>query len=220
MSTEDTAVFNDDGPPLTKLQNLARVAKGLALLFFLLPWVTVSCGTQPLMSVKGVSMMTGNMMMTDPMTGEATSRGDGANIFVLAAFVILAALLVLGFVWKNRAALVTGLVGCLASIASLIFGVVVTGQMQMAEARAELDKQAGASPSGTDEFSKGLDQMGRDMANQIHINYEIGYWLTLIAIAAAAYFYWAMMKGKGNLSKGSAATPPAPPMAPPSDPVA
>ena len=33
--------------------NLARIAKVLALLFFLLPWVTISCAEQTLVTMSG-----------------------------------------------------------------------------------------------------------------------------------------------------------------------
>ena len=51
------------------LFNLARGAKGAALLLFLLPWVTVSCAGQDLVSMSGMDLATGTVTVRNPITG-------------------------------------------------------------------------------------------------------------------------------------------------------
>lgn len=193
---DNEIVFDDRGPPLTRLQNLVRVAKGAALVCFLLPWVTVSCNNTPLMKVSGVQMMTGNIAMQNPVTGEIERQG-GVNYLVLVAFLIIVGLLALGFIWKQRAALMTGLVGCWLALALLIYGVAYKGSAAMAEAQAKANSEMGGRSSGIE----GLDEFGRNLANAIRMEFNIGYWLTLIAIAAAAVLYWMMMRGRGNFDR-------------------
>ena len=49
-----------------------RGSKLLALLFFLLPWVTVSCADQTLVSMSGLDLATGSVTTHNPLTGETT----------------------------------------------------------------------------------------------------------------------------------------------------
>lgn len=199
-------VFNDVGPPLTRLQNMARIAKGLALIFFFLPWVTISCAGTKLASISGMNLATGNIGMKNPMSGqmEAMKEGGGVNPYALAALIIIVALLVLSFVWKNRAALMVGLVGSLVAAGSLLFGI---AYKTVGEARAKMNAELGdmgGPPAGMDAQSA---EMGRQMAQSLSMNLEFGFWLTVISLIAAAVFYWMMSTGKSNLSSGTA-TPP------------
>ena len=49
------------GTPTNMLFNIARGAKGIALLCFLLPFVTVSCAGQPLARITGLQLATGSI---------------------------------------------------------------------------------------------------------------------------------------------------------------
>ncbi|MDP8995215.1 MAG: zinc ribbon domain-containing protein, partial [Pseudomonadota bacterium] len=55
--------------PLSNILTLARGAKGLALLCFVLPWMTVSCAGQKLVSMSGFNLATGNVVGPNPATG-------------------------------------------------------------------------------------------------------------------------------------------------------
>jgi hypothetical protein len=48
---------------LLSMSNLGRIAKVVALLLFVLPWVTVSCADQTLVSMTGVNLATGHISM-------------------------------------------------------------------------------------------------------------------------------------------------------------
>src|SRR3954468_22562418 len=75
------------------MTNLGRIAKVVALLLFLLPWVTVSCADQTLVSMTGVDLATGHVSMAaNPMGGPGmTPPADHAG----DVFVILGAALIL-----------------------------------------------------------------------------------------------------------------------------
>ena len=57
------------------MTNLGRIAKVIALLLFVLPWVTVSCADQTLVSMTGVDLATGHITMAaNPMGGPSAGR--------------------------------------------------------------------------------------------------------------------------------------------------
>src|SRR5688572_15637885 len=109
------------GPPTTNPgRSMATPANGsrllmlLGLLFFVLPWVTVSCADQTLMSMSGLDLATGSVTMHNPMTGETAQPPSGgeADLPVMIGGILIALALVLSFVMKGR-------MGTLASIVSL-----------------------------------------------------------------------------------------------------
>ena len=64
---------------MLSMSNLARAAKVVALLLFFLPWVTVSCAEQTLVTMSGVDLATGSVTMTNPMTGAPRARPAAAR---------------------------------------------------------------------------------------------------------------------------------------------
>src|SRR5436190_2048677 len=91
--------------------NLARIAKVLALLFFFLPWVTISCADQTLVSMTGEDLATGHVTLHNPMTNQMESppgAQSGDLLVVLGAVLILAALAAT-FVLNGRHCLVAAM---------------------------------------------------------------------------------------------------------------
>src|SRR6478672_6066101 len=74
------------------LARFGRIARSVALLAFLLPWVTVSCAGQTIASVSGVRLATGAVTIRNPMSGAIETHAGSANWAVLVA----AAAIVLG----------------------------------------------------------------------------------------------------------------------------
>lgn len=55
------------------MTNLARGAKIIALLLFILPWVTISCAEQTLVSMSGVDLASGSVTMNNPAPPGSTA---------------------------------------------------------------------------------------------------------------------------------------------------
>src|SRR4051812_40156498 len=110
------------------MTNLGRIAKIIALLLFVLPWVTVSCVDQTLVSMTGVDLVTGNIhMAASPMGPPSTSMPaeHGGDLFVILGAVLILAGLVLSFVLKGSKGAMAA-AGCAAlAAASLAYTVLV-----------------------------------------------------------------------------------------------
>ena len=163
------------------MTNLGRIAKLVALLLFVLPWVTVSCVDQTLVSMSGVDLATGHVSMaSNPMMGGASapvpSQRGGEILVILGALLILAGL-ALSFALKGaRGAMAAAACGA-AAAAVLAYEVLVRVK---AQALSDSATRAASGESG------GIDT--RQMAEMIHVNIQIGFWLCLLALIAAVVF--------------------------------
>lgn len=179
--TPPPASSSDGGAPLF---NLARGAKGVALLLFLLPWVTISCQGQELASFSGFNLATGSVSVPHPMTGaaEAPPGGGERDIPVIAAALLILLSLAATFVLKRGQAALLAAGGAAVSALLISYTVLVKVPAKMRESAAA-------------EGGVGMDQ--QEIANMISVNVEIGFWLTLAALIAAVALNW--------LSRGRAA---------------
>jgi phosphoglycerol transferase MdoB-like AlkP superfamily enzyme len=155
-----------------------RIPKGIALLAFLLPWMTVSCSNQKLVEASGFGLAFGRVTAM----GQASQASDGAtlNYWLILALLAIAGGLVLLFIKGREAAkLVLG-----TSVAALVLIFVGTYRYSKDAITAE------AAKNGS---NGNMDQAALAM---IQVNWEIGYWLALIALIAAAVMAWLVMSGK------------------------
>lgn len=162
------------------LFNLARGAKGVALLLFLLPWVTVSCAGQDLVSMSGVDLATGTVTMRNPITGATETppgAGPGGDMAVIAAASLIIASLVLTFVLRRSQAALLAMAGSAAAAALLCYTVFVRLPGEM--------RDTPLAPGGQSGRTEALGMNAQQMAELVRINIEIGFWLTLAALAAA-----------------------------------
>src|SRR4029453_14943923 len=170
------------GPPSgISLVNGARGRKLLALLFFLLPWVTVSCADQTLISMSGVDLATGSVTAHNPLTGETRPPPEGASphLPVLISALLIAAALVTGFVLsRGQAALVS--IAAPATAAALITYTVLV--------KIPARVHAGAAA----EASLGVDRM--QVSDKIRVETAPGFWLTLAVLLAAIVVSWMAWK--------------------------
>ena len=176
--------------------NLARVAKLLALLLFLLPWVTVSCAEQPLISMSGLDLATGNVTMTNPVTHvteSAPGAGKGDLLVMIGAIFILLSLAAT-FVLNRRTGAIAAIAGCALAAAALAYTVLV---------RIPKSAHEGALTGSGGGASQGVNQA--QIAEMIRVHIEIGFWLVLAALAAAIVLNFMAMKG----AAAPAADPPA-----------
>jgi hypothetical protein len=169
---------SDPNPAATRAGlNLANLAHGLklaALLLFLLPWVTVSCAEQTLVSLSGMDLATGSVTVTNPMTGQsATPPGSGeTDLPVLIAAILIAATLVGGFVLRRSLAAMVSIAG-LAAAAGLISYSVLYRLPDRAREGATAESAQGISEA--------------QIADLIRVDVAVGFWLTLFALLAAIF---------------------------------
>jgi hypothetical protein len=153
------------------VRNLARVAQTVALLAFLLPWVTVSCQGQILASVSGANLALGTVTVRNPMTGVAETHSSSPDLAIVAALLMIAGGLFLTFRSEWPKAALANLAGSAASLALIVYKVLLAGSATAASAasrRSDLD--AG-------------------LARMISVDTGIGFWLVCLALAAAALLF-------------------------------
>ena len=197
--------------------NIIRIAKVVALLAFVLPWVAVSCSGEDLATSSGIELIQGKMtanpqaseQMAAQMGGLGGGMGEvsttqgapsetpelGMNYFAAAAAGLILIGLVLTFIGgvktAGRNAIVTSLVA-----AGLVFGATWQCKEQF-KAESAADQQAS---SADDPFGGGMGAaMGADMIDTM-IQYRIGFWLVLGALIVAAGAGAAATTGGGSAS--------------------
>jgi len=165
--------------------NLARGAKLVALLLFLLPWVTISCAEQTLATMSGLDLATGSVTVNNPMGGSATTPPSSGNeqpdIPVLLAAVLIVLALALTFVLKRGQATLAAMASCAAAAALISYTVFVR-----VPAKAVANPSAGPGASGD---SSGMFNE-QQIAEMIRVDYAIGFWLTLGALGLAILLNW------------------------------
>lgn len=155
-----------------------RIPKGIALLAFLLPWMTVSCSEQKLVEASGFGLAFGRVTAM----GQAAEASDGAslNLWLILALIAIAGGLVLLFLkGRETAKLVLG-----TSIAAIALIFIGTWRYSKDAILAEAAKNG---------QNNGLDQAALAM---IRVDWEIGYWLALLSLIAAAAMAWLVTSGR------------------------
>lgn len=130
----------------------------LAIIFFLMPWVSVSCMGEDIIQISGLDMVTGSY----DVPNEAEFSDVNAETEPLAMWALIAAavgLIVSLFAWK---------IGFVLRVLSGLAGIGL-----MIALKIKIGNDLGSQISG-------------EMEGVIQVNYLIGYWLTLVAFAAAA----------------------------------
>ena len=154
-----------------------RIPKGIALLAFLLPWMTVSCSDQKLVEASGFGLAFGRVTAM----GQASQANDGTsmNVWLILALLAIAGGLFLLFTKGREAAkLVLG-----TSVAALLLIIVGTWRYSKDTIMAEAAKNDGGA----------MDQAALAM---IQVNWHFGYWLSLLALIVGAAMAWLVMSGK------------------------
>jgi hypothetical protein len=184
------------------MTNLGRIAKVVALLLFVLPWVTVSCADQTLASMTGVDLATGHInMAANPLGGPssaAPAQHSGDLLVIIGALLIVAGL-VLSFILRgSKGAMAAAACAALAAI-SLAYAVMVR-----LPGAARADAMTGAGGGGG-----AGGPTPEQIAQMIKVNVQVGFYLCLAALIAAVLFDF--MATRGNSPAAAAAAPPAEP---------
>ena len=179
---------------------LVRAAKLIALLGFFLPWATVSCSGQDLASLTGIDLATGNLHLTNPMTGAVENQRADPMPLVILAIAAAALGLALSFAGSARTAailvLVTSLIGVGASLAAMN-----TLRESPAQAFERHNRDRGAGASSYER------QAGAAAVSMLRVRPEGGYWLTLIGFIGAGTLAGAIAAGHGRISLPGGADP-------------
>jgi hypothetical protein len=145
-----------------------KIPKAIALLAFLLPWMTVSCSNNRVAEANGWELVIGRIR---PVIAGAADKPQAAHLnYYLAAAV---ALIVIGLILSllRRRLAIAAVATSLGALALIWAGTSQYSSSRLAEAAA-----------------KGRDSAGMDKvaASMIRVDWQIGYWIALIALAVAA----------------------------------
>ncbi|HEX4199318.1 MAG TPA: hypothetical protein VHZ26_17925 [Caulobacteraceae bacterium] len=111
--------------------NLARLAKLIALLGFVFPWVLVSCAGQPVGRLTGIDLATGNQL----------GRPDLWVVLSLAAVVLG---LVVSFLLTGRRAIVAMAAAAIVALAASVVGVSDIGVTAQSAGAAPVERPVNA----------------------------------------------------------------------------
>lgn len=172
--------------------NWVKFPKGIALAAFLLPWMTVSCSSQRLFTASGWNLVTGKMSFTNPMTGETQAQGGQLNIWLALALVAIVIGLVLAVIRSKEAAPLA--LGTSMGAIALIWA----GTYRYSNEAIAAEAAKNGNP----------DKMGAEMIKLIQVDWEIGFWVCNLALAAAAVLAWMAMTGRTFATPSASAAPP------------
>jgi len=209
--------------------NLARAAKVLALLLFLLPWVTVSCSPAamdraasasgspqgsrmpstadvPLAKGTGLQLATGSVgLVTDafPQRENGPPPPDlKAELGVIVGAVLILLALAASFLLKGGMGAVAAIGGCVLAVVALCYSIFMHVPQMAREAFAASGNTPGGGSGGPS---------SAQLAEIIQVRAEIGFWLTILALVAAIVLNFMAMRKPSAVAAPVAAPPPPPP---------
>lgn len=220
------------------LVNIMRIAKVIALLAFVLPWVAVSCNNVDIATASGIELMQGRMSsnpdaerqikkgvaeMFNPSAASqaAESAGDtgltaekmpelGLNFFAIAAFIVIAAGLALTFTGKGRTATRNVLI---TSLLGLVLAYGSVWWWKDSVMKKDGPSSAASSGAGPADSDSGMSGAARQMVDSL-LQERLGYWACLGALAVAAGAAgFGMAGGAQALGRGQGSPPAEPPSA-------
>lgn len=167
---------------------IARIAKLVALLGFFLPWVTVSCSGTEMMNATGWQLMIGDPQPAGPFSNIETEREDPEPApLVIAAFVVVLAGLAASLLTRARTAATSMLVSAALGLGLSYFSV----QNMRSELQREITQtqdERGVAADTPFFSAEQQDELSRNVAESIRVEEQEGYWLTLGALLLAALF--------------------------------
>ncbi len=163
---------------------LARVSKLVALIGFVLPWVTVSCSGNVILEATGLQLMTGDPQPAGMLEGADRSDLDDIDpaIGVILACVAAAAGLLLSFVLKAKHAAAAILAGAVLTVGLSYYSI--------ESLHAELTRQ---SNEQNDEFA-------RAAASAIRIEEQEGFWVSVGGAGVGGVLALIVLAGAGAVA--------------------
>lgn len=166
-----------------------KVPKGIALLSFALPWLTVSCGSQKFITASGYNLATGTTRFVNPMTDAVQTQGGSVNAWLLIALILVVLGFGATFIARRTGALAVLATSAAAFVLVWIGTASIEGNFSREVVKAAKRSNGGApSPFGEPDMSK--------MAALIRFDWEFGYWLCMIALLVTAIVAWLVYSGR------------------------
>lgn len=167
-----------------------KVPKGIALVAFVLPWMTVSCSGTKLLSATGLGLAFGRYTADVPLDRAATASSSAAiNPWLILAL----AAIVVGLVISLRpAGKANALLLAAASAAGV--GLIWLGTMRYSKSAllAEAAKRGGRA-TGLDDLAGSMDRTANAI---IRIDWHFGFYLAVLALIAAGVMAWLTYSGR------------------------
>lgn len=176
-----------------------KIPKAIALLAFLLPWMTVSCSGNKLVSATGAGLAFGRFTSTLDRDAQLASQSPhDINWWLVLAI----AAIVIGLVVALRpASRRNALVVMVTSVAGLLFVWLGTSRYGKSAILAEISKRRDGERHGLEALSGQIDRTADAM---IQIDWHFGFWLALAALVAAAAMAWLVWSGRDPAARGPA----------------
>lgn len=175
-----------------------KACKGAALVAFFLPWMTVSCSGTELIRASGWDLAIGRPKLSPALAemaqGAASAQQAGGGVSVW--LILTLAAIIAGLVFAFRP---------VASGAKLVVASSIAGIVLLLIGTRNLSGEAMTKAMAARGAGSNLDTMA---AAAIRIDWQIGYWLTLLTLAAAAVLSWMALTGR-RFGGGVAVPPPA-----------
>ncbi len=146
-----------------------KIPKAIALLAFLLPWMTVSCSSNRIAEANGWELALGRIRPVMQTANDAPADAGQLNYYLAAAIALIVVGLILSLMRKRMAPPVVAT--SLGALALIWAGARQYTPQRLADA---------ASKRGSE---LNMDQVA---ASVIHIDWQLGYWVALGALAATA----------------------------------
>jgi lysylphosphatidylglycerol synthetase-like protein (DUF2156 family) len=178
------------------LYNIARGAKAAALLFFVLPFVTVSCAGTTIGQITGMQLATGTVgpigqNMPGAPTG-AAAQNSSVDVFALAAALLILAGLAVTFVLARRRASMVAMIFAGLAAVLIAFDVLVRIKSAIGDRLRDSAGAGGGAAPTTDaqgQMQQQFQQQADQVLQQISVNPAIGFWLCMIALIAAIVLF-------------------------------
>lgn len=159
-----------------------KVPKGIALVAFVLPWMTVSCSGTRLISATGFDLAFGHYTAEGPFERSASVSSDATmNLWLILALAAIVIGLIVSLRPRGKA---NALVLAAASAAGV--ALIWLGTMRYSKS-ALLAEAAKHGRRRLGDLSTGVD---RTAASMIQVDWHFGFYLALFALIAAGVMAW------------------------------
>ncbi|NML04598.1 zinc ribbon domain-containing protein [Sphingomonas sp. G-3-2-10] len=160
-----------------------RIPKGIALVAFVLPWLTVSCSGTKIVSATGFGIAFGRFTSELPNTERTPGAGE-INYLILLALIAVAIGLAIAFTPQTRQK-AAALIG--TSVGALVLIWAGTLKYSKSTILAEAAKKNGGQ----------RNEMSDAALAMIQIDWQFGYWLAILALLTAGVMAWLAFSGRG-----------------------
>lgn len=150
------------------VKKLSSTIFGIALICFFLPWVNVSCQNQKVASFTGIQLVTGTTVEEPQMFGPKKERKINGEPLAILSFLSVIAGFALGFLKDKKGTTGPAIAGGIGIILLLLL-------------KSKLD-----------------NDILRETGGMLQVDYEVGFYLTLISfLSAIGINIYSIMQEKG-----------------------